>query len=90
MANTPLTDEQLAEIRRRFKAKARPWKYVCDCEFAANSRADIPRLLDTVEHWKGRAETMGSAFTCTDCDQMEACPYAWDGYNVNGDCLANK
>lgn len=30
------------------------------------------------------------AFTCYTCDLKDACDYAWDPYNLDGDCLANK
>lgn len=29
-------------------------------------------------------------FTCNTCDIMENCRYAWDLYNISGDCLAEK
>lgn len=28
--------------------------------------------------------------TCSDCFLKKDCPYAFDDYNVNGDCLADK
>ena len=28
--------------------------------------------------------------TCFKCGENTACPYAWDWYNTNGDCLAMK
>jgi hypothetical protein len=28
--------------------------------------------------------------TCVGCDESSSCPYAWDGYNTDGDCLAEK
>lgn len=28
--------------------------------------------------------------TCFTCDQKEKCKYAFDPYNTNGDCLADK
>lgn len=29
-------------------------------------------------------------FTCDDCSGAPDCDYAFDGYNTNGDCLAEK
>jgi len=29
-------------------------------------------------------------FTCDDCPEAQTCRYAFDGYNTNGDCLAEK
>jgi hypothetical protein len=29
-------------------------------------------------------------FTCNNCSEKETCPFAWDHYNTNGDCLAEK
>jgi len=28
--------------------------------------------------------------TCFKCDEKDTCKYAWDLYNTDGDCLANK
>lgn len=28
--------------------------------------------------------------TCSKCNEHATCPYAWDYYNTEGDCLANK
>jgi hypothetical protein len=28
--------------------------------------------------------------TCHDCEARGFCPFAWDAYNTNGDCLAEK
>ena len=29
-------------------------------------------------------------FTCYTCRDRDSCPYSFDGYNTNGDCLADK
>lgn len=29
-------------------------------------------------------------FTCHTCPSQETCEWAWDMYNTNGDCLADK
>ncbi len=29
-------------------------------------------------------------FTCHKCDEVDTCVYAFDLYNINRDCLANK
>lgn len=28
--------------------------------------------------------------TCSECSEANSCKYAWDLYNINGDCLASK
>ena len=28
--------------------------------------------------------------TCSECSEANHCKYAWDLYNTNGDCLADK
>lgn len=28
--------------------------------------------------------------TCFNCDEREKCPYAFDPYNTDGECLASK
>ena len=30
------------------------------------------------------------SYTCTGCIGNSSCPYAFDGYNTNGDCLNMK
>lgn len=30
------------------------------------------------------------AFTCDECAQRFECPYSFDPYNTDGDCLAEK
>jgi hypothetical protein len=34
-------------------------------------------------------DTLGY-FTCDSCDEVSKCEYAFDAYNTNGDCLADK
>ena len=29
-------------------------------------------------------------FTCFECPEEKTCPFAWDLYCINGDCLAEK
>lgn len=29
-------------------------------------------------------------YTCSNCSVHEICPYAYDSYNTDGDCLADK
>lgn len=38
----------------------------------------------------GTGQLLKSKFTCHTCDAKDTCPYAWDWYNTNGDCLAEK
>lgn len=33
---------------------------------------------------------MGEHLTCAHCDQKDSCALAFDPYNSNGDCLADK
>ncbi len=41
---------------------------------------DVERSLEPEPH-----ET-----TCVDCNRRHSCNFAWDAYNTNGDCLAEK
>lgn len=29
------------------------------------------------------------SYTCNKCDMVDGCPYVWDKYNQDGDCLNN-
>lgn len=53
---------------------------------------DILRInLDTVESEeliKDRDTRFG--ITCAECELNDKCEFAWDFYNTNGDCLAEK
>jgi hypothetical protein len=41
----------------------------------------------TCKKCKARAS---KKFTCNSCGVALTCKYAWDDYNTNGDCLAEK
>lgn len=32
----------------------------------------------------------GTQITCDECDQSDTCKWAYDPYNLNGDCLGDK
>lgn len=36
------------------------------------------------------SDTEQSDLTCVTCGANNVCPYAFDAYNTNGDCLAQK
>lgn len=48
-----------------------------------DSQKTIARQAKVIENLK-------DVVTCVGCAVNESCPYAWDGYNTNGDCLAEK
>ena len=50
---------------------------------------------DTIKEIMRKAFTkhgfdMDKDCTCKDCECSKKCPFAWDLYNTNGDCLASK
>ena len=38
----------------------------------------------------GLTELHRPQFTCDDCTELHHCPYVFDLYNTNGDCIAEK
>ncbi len=54
--------------------------------FVSSARYNIPRLVAEVE----RLRKIEKNFTCGNCDKRYECPFSFDLYNTNGDCLANK
>jgi len=44
---------------------------------------------DMQEKWNEVDEDINRS-TCSECSETNNCPYAWDLYNRNGDCLASK
>jgi len=50
----------------------------------SKSRADIMR--NEIARQGGKA----SSITCEDCGLNGTCEFAWDLYNTDGDCLAEK
>jgi hypothetical protein len=50
----------------------------------------------TVKDLMQHEEILGSmgycleALTCYDCEIWNECPYSFDAYNTDGECLANK
>lgn len=45
----------------------------------------------SAEHRAYMVELTGiQSFTCDDCPAKLSCNYAFDAYNTNGDCLAEK
>jgi hypothetical protein len=34
--------------------------------------------------------SIGTTVTCDDCPQIDNCKWAFDPYNINGDCLGDK
>jgi len=45
-------------------------------------------VMDMTRSWD--LKEAQKEFTCNDCDVSTSCPFAWDLYNLNGDCLAEK
>jgi len=58
---------------------------------AYNELDDINMALnEKIAKQKRVLEKLKDVVTCVGCAVNESCPYAWDGYNTNGDCLAEK
>lgn len=39
---------------------------------------------------KGIHVPLKEKMTCNRCPEIDKCPFAWDLFNINGDCLAMK
>jgi hypothetical protein len=50
---------------------------------AAQTRISLGHVL-------GREVTSKTSITCETCRSNDDCEFAWDLYNTNGDCLAEK
>lgn len=37
-----------------------------------------------------KKEPSKEEYTCFYCPEAGSCPYAWDDYNTDGECLAEK
>lgn len=46
--------------------------------------------MDNLEALHAALDDFYRRCTCVTCDDSASCPYAWDGYNTDGDCLAEK
>lgn len=79
-----LMKEKDAEVERLKVELGRPYDKV-DRLFEANKKH-----LETIARQSRVIEKLKDAVTCVGCAVNESCPYAWDGYNTNGDCLAEK
>lgn len=50
-----------------------------------------PRTYDEVmKHVPPQYQSPKDTMTCNGCKGVEKCPFAWDPYNTDGDCLAMK
>lgn len=65
------------------------------CPFCQGSRL-CKVYEDANEHYIGchfcneTGEVPVDLFTCHTCSKKHICPFAWDAYNTNNDCLAEK
>jgi hypothetical protein len=50
----------------------------------AKMRDDVIQHLNRIHHYED------INFTCDECDQRHVCPFVYDPYNTDGDCLAEK
>lgn len=48
-----------------------------------------PEIIDSLAK-DGINVPSKEAMTCAQCVCADDCPYAWDLYNTEGDCLADK
>lgn len=37
-----------------------------------------------------REEIKKEEYSCYHCPECDSCPFAWDDYNLDGSCLAEK
>ena len=37
-----------------------------------------------------KKESSKEEYTCFHCPKVDSCPYAWDDYNIDNECLAEK
>ena len=50
----------------------------------------LRRLREGMVRELERLGIMYNYITCNRCPQRHSCPYAYDPYNIDGDCLAEK
>jgi hypothetical protein len=50
----------------------------------------VPEEEMTDEEYAARYEVGKQDTTCWNCSDNGTCPWAWDPYNTDGDCLADK
>ena len=55
-----------------------------DMDLFDTSRVDLQDVLAE------EATRKADSFTCYHCPHKNTCEYAWDVYNIDGDCLAIK
>jgi hypothetical protein len=88
-----LTEEECVPLRAQHERVCEKKDYDGSPFYSAGARADsttVVQLLDTVSALRTALEAHGITITCENCPQADRCDYAFDGYNTNGDCLAEK
>jgi hypothetical protein len=55
-----------------------------------NSKDEEDKLVEEYNKPDPSYEVPKEDMTCFRCDDVGTCKYAWDLFNVGGDCLANK
>lgn len=60
----------------------------------AQDNACMTRKFDSrdqqIIELQSEIEKLSNIVTCVKCSEKKTCPYAYDEYNTNGDCLAEK
>ena len=82
-----LDHEEIKEEKKPFTVKEGDILLVQDAVFAVTWCGED---WISISHKETNLTFSASKFTCCDCSEKETCEYAWDRYNVNGDCLAGK
>jgi len=54
------------------------------------SEQELQKLREEMVRELMRMGIRFSYITCDGCPQRYTCPYAYDPYNIDGDCLAEK
>ena len=57
------------------------------CHVGVEFSGQFSGLVMAIDHWSKQA---GEKVTCVDCLCRFTCEFAWDPYNTDGDCLAEK
>lgn len=77
--------DELSEQYRRVMAEP--------CSLGAKDEVHctcVPVLRRAVEHLRMVIDKIARRYTCHGCASEPDCKCAWDEYNQNGDCLAEK
>lgn len=65
--------------------------YRCmDCHESFIAPLDDIKVEEEFQKFVEKVDIATKNRTCNHCVRVAGCPFAWDQYNSNGDCLADK